>query len=165
MIRGMEKRVKCSDRRRLVALVIVFSVTATACFPNASNQVSDPPEATADLPVEPPAEEAAPPEPEPAASDEPFPEPQPEASSPTAESYTSAGDSTSAPATTGAINVSSFTTEELFATGEGGCGMSLWRADSDPFQDGFIFFNGLDELAIIPIGGEMVRLERKTATG
>ncbi|MEO0409135.1 MAG: hypothetical protein AAF289_17465, partial [Cyanobacteria bacterium P01_A01_bin.135] len=29
----------------------------------------------------------------------------------------------------------------------------------------FIFFNGLDELAIIPIGGEMVRLERKTATG
>ena len=59
----------------------------------------------------------------------------------------------------------SFSTDELFAVGGGGCGMSLWRADADPREDGFIFFSGLDAVAIVQIDGEMVTLSRGAATG
>ncbi|MGB3614854.1 MAG: hypothetical protein WBA10_13760 [Elainellaceae cyanobacterium] len=61
--------------------------------------------------------------------------------------------------------IGSFSTDELFAAGGGGCGMSLWRADANPLEDGYIFFNGLDAAAIMQLDGEMVTLSRDKVTG
>lgn len=59
------------------------------------------------------------------------------------------------------IMVDTFTTDELFEAGGGGCGMSLWKPDSNTQQDGFLFFNGLDESpALMVFDGEITPLRR-----
>ncbi|MBF2001010.1 MAG: hypothetical protein IGS38_09860 [Synechococcales cyanobacterium M58_A2018_015] len=70
------------------------------------------------------------------------------------------------------VSLDTFSPEELFQQGSGGCGMSLWRAGDDPRTDGMLFFNGLETgsnttqaTALIKLDGEFVRLQRTRASG
>lgn len=156
-----------SDRR--LVLLMGLSVAVAACFPTAPNaeEAESPPDVVTAPDREPsPTVEPSPPPNEASEAAAPAPEAEPPSASGSGPSQAS-GQTTPEPEAIAAstIDVGSFTTEELFALGAGGCGMSLWRAGSDPFQDGFVFFNGLDGTAIMTLDGEMVELERKTATG
>ncbi|MGF1514570.1 MAG: hypothetical protein ACFB5Z_12880 [Elainellaceae cyanobacterium] len=62
-------------------------------------------------------------------------------------------------------SIDSFTTDELFAAGSGGCGMSLWKADTAPRDEGFIFFSGMEGSAMMRLNGDLVTLERDQTTG
>ncbi|HSM83918.1 MAG TPA: hypothetical protein VLS96_19670 [Nodosilinea sp.] len=65
--------------------------------------------------------------------------------------------------------VESFTTDDLFAQGGGGCGMTLWHRDDGLRPSGYLFFNGLAEpaaaTALMKLDGEFVRFRRTTASG
>ena len=151
-----------SDRSRAIALLLGAIATA-ACFPVPPTTDAPEPETTATEDAEPPLDpDPAPPSDtavdstsgtapqtstQPSSQTTPQPPPQP-------------SQQISAPP-----EVGSFTTEALFDIGGGGCGMSLWRADSDPRQDGFILFNGIDGVAVMSIDGNLIPLERKTASG
>ena len=64
------------------------------------------------------------------------------------------------------IKVGTFTTDELFAAGGGGCGMSLWPVNTNPQQEGFLFFHGLgDSKALMLFDGKMTNLSRKASQG
>ena len=64
------------------------------------------------------------------------------------------------------IEVGTFTTDELFDGGGGGCGMSLWFAKTNPQQDGFLFFHGLqDDKAFMIFEQKMTNLIRKASSG
>ena len=64
------------------------------------------------------------------------------------------------------IKVGTFTTDELFDAGGGGCGMSLWQAKTNPQQEGFLFFHGLEDAkAFMAFDGKMTNLIRKTSQG
>ena len=63
------------------------------------------------------------------------------------------------------LNVEEFTTDELFAHGSGGCGMSLWKTASNPSQS-MIFFNGMEpKTMLMKINGELVKFERTNYAG
>ncbi|RZM79824.1 SH3 domain-containing protein [Leptolyngbya iicbica LK] len=60
-------------------------------------------------------------------------------------------------------HVDAFTTDELFAMGSGGCGMTLWPADQ---PGSFIFFNGLpSESMWMKLDGTMTEFRRTAASG
>ncbi len=64
------------------------------------------------------------------------------------------------------IKVGTFTTDELFNAGGGGCGMSLWPAKTNPQQAGFLFFHGLEDAkALMAFDGQMTNLIRKVSQG
>ena len=64
------------------------------------------------------------------------------------------------------IKVGTFTTDELFDAGGGGCGMSLWQAKTNPQQEGFLFFHGLEDAkALMAFDGKMTNLMRKASQG
>ncbi|MBE9109386.1 hypothetical protein IQ273_08145 [Nodosilinea sp. LEGE 07298] len=96
--------------------------------------------------------------------------PSPSPESPASES-TETGDS--APGTApqaGSFEVNSFTVDELFAQGGGGCGMTLWQQSEGSPSEGFLFFNGLaqpsgDGFTLMKINGEFVRFSRTAAAG
>ncbi|MGF1461486.1 MAG: SH3 domain-containing protein [Leptolyngbyaceae cyanobacterium] len=67
------------------------------------------------------------------------------------------------PASGSQVSVDSYTTDELFSTGSGGCGMSLWRVNR-PGE--FVFFNGLpDEGMWMKLDGNMTQFRRTSASG
>jgi hypothetical protein len=60
-------------------------------------------------------------------------------------------------------DIDSFTTDELFSVGSGGCGMTLWPINS-PGE--YIFFNGLPNTGMwMKINGDMTQFRRNTASG
>ncbi|PSN11558.1 hypothetical protein C7293_23775 [filamentous cyanobacterium CCT1] len=68
------------------------------------------------------------------------------------------------------LEVDSFTVDELFAQGGGGCGMTLWQQSEGSPPEGFIFFNGMaqppdDGFTLMKINGEFVRFQRTAAAG
>ena len=65
------------------------------------------------------------------------------------------------------IEVGTFTTDELFAAGGGGCGMSLWQeVDSNSQSGDTIFFNGLAaSSALMIFDGKPTKLTRTDARG
>ena len=76
--------------------------------------------------------------------------------------------------TTFPIEMGTFTTDELFAAGGGGCpkgyryayGMSLWQPDTNPQQEGFLFFKGLEDTpAFMIFDGKITNLARTNASG
>ncbi len=68
-------------------------------------------------------------------------------------------------ATMGKPNVGSFSTDELFAQGGGGCGMTLWQPEQSQ-QRQFILFHGIDDAPMwMRIDDQMMQLQRTTATG
>ena len=55
--------------------------------------------------------------------------------------------------------IDTFTTDELFASGGGGCGMSLWSANND-MPTSFLFFNGLEPNSMMmKIRGKMTKFD------
>ncbi len=61
--------------------------------------------------------------------------------------------------------VESFTMDELFDSGGGGCGMSLWKPGSNPYE-ATVFFNGIaDNSTLMKINGEWVKFNQTEATG
>lgn len=61
-----------------------------------------------------------------------------------------------------AASIDSFTTDELFSAGSGGCGMTLMPAGSGDF----IFFNGLENTSMwMKLDGTMTRFRRTDASG
>jgi hypothetical protein len=61
--------------------------------------------------------------------------------------------------------VEGFTMDELFDSGGGGCGMSLWKAGSNP-REATLFFNGIEaNSTLMKINGEFVKFKRTDATG
>ncbi|MGB3310069.1 MAG: hypothetical protein WBG32_01295 [Nodosilinea sp.] len=68
------------------------------------------------------------------------------------------------------LEVNTFTMDELFAQGGGGCGMTLWPQSEESPPEGAIFFNGLaqpsdDSFSLMKINGEFVRFRRTAAAG
>lgn len=64
------------------------------------------------------------------------------------------------------IEVGTFTTDELFDAGGGGCGMSLWKAKTNFQQAGFLFFHGLeDSPAFMVFDGKMTNLSKTAFKG
>lgn len=65
------------------------------------------------------------------------------------------------------MEVNTFTFEQLFQAGEGGCGMVLWKPDAIPQQDGILFFHGLGKsfLGIMTLDSEIVGFNRTSASG
>ena len=64
------------------------------------------------------------------------------------------------------IQVGTFTTDELFDAGGGGCGLSLWPAKTNPQPEGFLFFRGLgNSPALMAFNGQMTNLIRKASQG
>jgi len=64
------------------------------------------------------------------------------------------------------LDVGTFTLDELFAAGGGGCGMTLWQHEANPHNDGFLFFHGLgDSLALMVFNDELTQLRRTVASG
>ncbi|MGD1862603.1 MAG: SH3 domain-containing protein [Leptolyngbyaceae cyanobacterium] len=60
-------------------------------------------------------------------------------------------------------SIEAFTTDELFAMGSGGCGMTLWPVDA---PGDFIFFNGLPDTSMwMKIDGTMTEFRRTDASG
>ena len=61
--------------------------------------------------------------------------------------------------------IDTFTTDELFAEGGGGCGMSLWKANNN-MPMSFLLFNGLEPNSMMmKIRGKMTKFERTEAEG
>ncbi|NEQ43414.1 MAG: SH3 domain-containing protein [Leptolyngbya sp. SIOISBB] len=61
------------------------------------------------------------------------------------------------------ISIDAFTTDELFAMGGGGCGMTLWSVDN---VGDFIFFNGLPGDSMwMKLDGTMTAFRRTAASG
>ena len=72
---------------------------------------------------------------------------------------------TSALATSKPPQVNSFTLDELFEQGAGGCGMSLLKPGAAP-GEGFLFTHGMDaEPALMKIDGAWVWFQRTAASG
>ncbi len=70
----------------------------------------------------------------------------------------------------GTLEATTFTVDELFAQGGGGCGMSLWQQSDGSLPEGVLFFNGLaqppgDGFTLMKINGEFVRFQRTAAAG
>ena len=64
------------------------------------------------------------------------------------------------------IKIGTFTTDRLFDAGGGGCGMSLWQAKTNPQQQGFLFFHGLEDAkALMVFDSKMTNLIRKSSQG
>ena len=62
------------------------------------------------------------------------------------------------------VSVDGFTTDELFAAGSGGCGMTLWTTNAG--MDDYIFFNGLPEEDMwMKLDGRMTKFQRTAASG
>lgn len=60
------------------------------------------------------------------------------------------------------VDIDSFTTDELFAMGSGGCGMTLWPVDTQEY----IFFNGLEDTGMwMKLDGDMTQFRRTSASG
>lgn len=78
----------------------------------------------------------------------------------------SASPTPAAPETTVAQpNVGSFSTDELFAQGGGGCGMTLWQPELVQ-QGQYLLFHGMDDAPMwMRIDDQMVQLQRTAATG
>ncbi len=69
---------------------------------------------------------------------------------------------TATTATATAPSIDAFTTDELFAAGSGGCGMTLIPANGQ----GFVFFNGgAGEGMIMKLDGKLTRFRRTTGSG
>ena len=62
--------------------------------------------------------------------------------------------------------VQPYSSDELFAAGSGGCGMSLWRAEGS-YSDGSILFSGIGEgpQLLMKLDGKFVTLERIEGNG
>ncbi len=61
------------------------------------------------------------------------------------------------------ISIDTFTVDELFTVGGGGCGMTLWSVDS---PGDFIFFNGLPGDSMwMKLNGDMTAFRRTAASG
>ncbi|ELS02472.1 hypothetical protein Xen7305DRAFT_00021860 [Xenococcus sp. PCC 7305] len=64
------------------------------------------------------------------------------------------------------IKVGTFTSDELFDAGGGGCGMTLWESKTDVQQAGFLFFHGIEDGAAFMVFDEnLTTLSRTTAEG
>ena len=64
------------------------------------------------------------------------------------------------------IKVGTFSTDELFDAGGGGCGMSLRQAKTNLQETGLLFFHGLeDQPAFMVFDGNMTNLIRKASQG
>ena len=64
------------------------------------------------------------------------------------------------------IEVGTFTTDELFDAGGGGCGMTLWESGTNVQQKGFLFFHGLEDAeAFMVFNHKITNLSRTFAEG
>jgi uncharacterized protein YgiM (DUF1202 family) len=60
------------------------------------------------------------------------------------------------------VSLDTFSSDELFAVGGGGCGMSLWSTRNNES----IFFNGLEDTGMwMKLDGDMTQFRRTTASG
>jgi hypothetical protein len=120
------------------AIALVAFAALTACNPQ-------PGEDTGDSPAPTPTEDAA------SSPDAPTSSPSPVPESP-------ASPAASSPA------IGTYTVDELFEAGSGGCGMTLWSSDASP-QAGFLFFNGVDGNMLMRVDGDLVWFTRTAASG
>lgn len=61
------------------------------------------------------------------------------------------------------VSIDSFTTDEIFAVGSGGCGMTLWPVSN---SDEYILFNGLPDTGMwMKLDGTMTQFRRTAASG
>ena len=59
-----------------------------------------------------------------------------------------------------------FTLDELFKQDEGGCGMTLWEQQNNARSNQFLFAKNIkDDLALMKIDGQFVRLRRSNISG
>ena len=67
------------------------------------------------------------------------------------------------------VAVGTYTSDELFAAGGGGCGMTLWEKGTNFRENGGLFFNGFsntgDGEAFVMLDSELVPLTRTAASG
>ena len=64
------------------------------------------------------------------------------------------------------IEVGTFTTDELFDAGGGGCGMTLWKSDIEATQNEFLFFHGIEDAkAFIIFDNKITNLSRTVTEG
>jgi len=66
------------------------------------------------------------------------------------------------------VEFSTYSADELFAAGGGGCGMTLLSSGADFRTDGMLFFNGLESAkgsAFMKLNGGLRRLVRTAASG
>lgn len=64
------------------------------------------------------------------------------------------------------IKVGTFTTDELFEAGGGGCGMTLWKPETNPQKEGSLFFHGLeDAMSFMVFDSKMTKLNRTNSRG
>ena len=64
------------------------------------------------------------------------------------------------------IEVGTFTTDDLFEAGGGGCGMTLWESDTNAPQTGFLLFHGIEDAAAFMVfDDKMTTLSRTVAKG
>ena len=64
------------------------------------------------------------------------------------------------------IEVGTFTTDELFDAGGGGCGMTLWQTVNNVPQEELLFFHGVeDDPAFMVFDNQMTILSRQVAEG
>ncbi len=62
--------------------------------------------------------------------------------------------------------VETFTLDELFKQDEGGCGMTLWEQERDARSNKFLFAKNIkDDLALMKIDGQFIRVRRTNASG
>lgn len=64
------------------------------------------------------------------------------------------------------LTVQSYSSDELFAAGSGGCGMSLWRAEGQ-YNDSLVLFNGIGEgpQLLMKLDSQFVTFERIEGSG
>jgi hypothetical protein len=61
------------------------------------------------------------------------------------------------------VDIDSFTTDELFGVGSGGCGMTLWPVGD---RGEYLFFNGLPDTGMwMKLDGDMTEFRRTDASG
>ncbi len=144
-----------SAQPALAALLGLTLGLATSCFPLPPDTAAPP----TDVTTAPETEAVDPDEQTTTGSESTRDEPRETAIAPEDQAEVAAASSAAMPA------VDTFTTNELFAAGGGGCGMSLWRADAEPREEGFLFFSGLEGSAMMRFDGELVALERDETTG
>ncbi len=64
------------------------------------------------------------------------------------------------------VKVGTFTSDQLFEAGGGGCGMTLWKPETNPQKDGFLFFHGLeDAMSFMVFDSKMTKLNRTNSSG
>ncbi|MEM9447968.1 MAG: hypothetical protein AAGA75_05485 [Cyanobacteria bacterium P01_E01_bin.6] len=64
------------------------------------------------------------------------------------------------------VEVSTFTIDQLFDAGSGGCGMSLWEPETNAWDDGILFFHGLEnDDAFMSLNGDLTQLSKTEASG